>query len=170
MNSKETFDQVRAGKSGARMRGAGLSPKQKTKVRKALHTLHNMEIMAAAIYRMQITRKGGAFDEALIAAMSNEMDHVRDFCAKLYEYGMRPALFRMAYWKVGTGIGLFARFAGRKKAPKTNIWIEEKACRHYQKLIGACFWDGATLGIMKKDLADEVHHIEVWKEFLKEGK
>jgi hypothetical protein len=38
-------------------RGQGLSPDRKAGIKRALNTLHTMEIMAATIYKCQITSK-----------------------------------------------------------------------------------------------------------------
>jgi len=147
------------------LRGDGLNLKDRKKIRSALHALHSLEIMATNIYRMQIGRFENELNVALIAGMANEIGHIRDYGVKLYEYGMKPSIFRLANWMAGIVIGLFARFAGRSQALKTNVWVEEKACSHYRELIESAPWDDSSVKILKKDLEDEVHHIEVWKSF-----
>ena len=147
------------------LRGEGLDRKEWKKIRKALHALHTLEIMAVNIYRMQIGRFDKKLNTALIAGMANEMGHARDFSVKLYEYGMRPFIFRWTHWMAGCMIGLFARITGRNQALKVDIWVEEKACRHYKELIESLPWDDQSLKILNKDLADEAHHIKVWKSF-----
>ena len=156
-----TYDQIA-------FRGRQLSSQQRSKVKKALRTLHSLEIMAVNTYRFQITKSDDALNRDLIAAMCNEMTHVQDFAVKLYEYGLRPSLFRWAWWLVGFGIGFGSRLRGRKAILKTGIFVETKAVHHYSELLKAADWDEATRAIIAKDQADEDGHIQTWSRFLNE--
>ena len=150
------------------LRGRTLSPQARANVKKALRTLHSLEIMAVNTYRFQITRTEDTLNRELITAMCNEMTHVQDFSVKLYEYGLTPSLFRWAWWLVGFGIGFGSRLLGRKAMLKTGIFVEGKAVHHYAELLSAADWDDATRHIIEKDQADENGHIQTWLRFLGE--
>lgn len=150
------------------LRGRDLSPEARAKVKTALRTLHSLEIMAVNTYRFQITRSDDALNRELIAAMCNEMTHVQDFAVKLYEYGLRPSLFRWAWWLVGFGIGFGSRLLGKKAILKTGIFVESKAVHHYAELLDAADWDAPTRHTIEKDQADEDGHIQTWSRLLRE--
>ena len=150
------------------LRGRTLSPQARAKVKKALRTLHSLEIMAANTYRFQITAQDDELNRDLIAAMLNEMTHTQDFAVKLYEYGLRPSLFRWAWWLVGFGIGFGSRLLGRKAILRTGIFVETKAVHHYTALLAAADWDPDTRRIIEKDQADEGGHIQTWSRYLSE--
>ena len=149
------------------LRGRNL-PKQKINtIKKALRTLHTLEIMAVNIYKFQITRQDNELNRSLIAAMCNEMTHVQDFQVKLYEYGLKPGIFRWAYWIVGFVFGFFSKMIGEKAILKTGIWVETKAVSHYSELLAKVDWDEDTRKIIEKDQSDEYGHIEQWQKLLR---
>ncbi len=148
------------------LRGRALSVDDRKKILKALRDFHTLEIMAANIYRCQITAEDSLLNRELIAAMCNEMTHVQDFQVKLYEYGMRPGLFRWAYWIVGFVFGVGSRLLGPRAILKMGIWVETKAVGHYQELLDAAPWDAATRAVIVKNGDDEDGHIRTWKRFL----
>lgn len=150
------------------VRGADLDPKQRRAVRKALRTLHTLEIMAAKVYACQITRRKDALNTALTAAMCNEMTHTQDYQTKLYEYGMTPSKTRWAYWVVGYALGLGSRLLGVRRILRTGIWVELKAVEHYKHLLSAVEWDADTRAIIENDQADESGHIERWRDLLEQ--
>jgi ubiquinone biosynthesis monooxygenase Coq7 len=150
------------------MRGRSLSVSDRKKVRRALRTLHTLEIMAVTIYRRQISRQDSALNRDLIAAMANEMTHAQDFQIKLYEYGIRPGLFRWAWWMAGFAFGFGSRLLGTKAILKTGIWVETKAVTHYAELLQAAPWDAATRSVIQKDQSDENGHIQTWRYWLNE--
>jgi len=135
-------------------------------IRKGLLTLHTLELMATTIYRFQITRESCEFNRQLIAAMCNEMTHYQDFQVKLYEYGFKPSIIRLAYWFVGFAFGFTSRLMGRKAILKTGIWVETKAVHHYTELLETIDWDEETRKVIEKDQADEDGHINRWKQLL----
>jgi demethoxyubiquinone hydroxylase (CLK1/Coq7/Cat5 family) len=141
----------------------------RTRVRRALITLHTLELMAVNIYRCQITPRSSALNRALIAAMCNEMTHFQDFQVKLYEHGWRPSPLRWAYGIAGFVIGLGSRLMGEKAILRTGVWVESKAVRHYSELLGRIAWDEQTRAIIEKNQADEYGHIERWRAFLRGG-
>jgi ubiquinone biosynthesis monooxygenase Coq7 len=149
-----------------RFRGQELTGPDRRKVRSALRTLHNLEIMAVNIYRYQATRKRSELNRRLISAMANEMTHVQDFQTRLLEYGMRPSIWRWISWIAGCKIGILSRILGRKVILKTGVWVEEKAVHHYGALLEAAPWDDETLAMIRKDRSDEMAHIRHWKELL----
>jgi demethoxyubiquinone hydroxylase (CLK1/Coq7/Cat5 family) len=149
-----------------RLRGMGDSPQRLRAIRRSLRTLHTLELMATTIYRFQITRERSDLNCQLIAAMCNEMGHYQDFQVKLYEYGFRPSLFRIAYWLLAMLFGLGSRLLGTKAILKTGIWVEGKAVRHYAELLETVEWDDQTRKIMEKDQADEDGHISRWRSML----
>jgi demethoxyubiquinone hydroxylase (CLK1/Coq7/Cat5 family) len=148
------------------MRGRGLPPDKRKDLRKALQTLHTLEIMATTIYRCQITGKECELNTQLVAAMCNEMTHIQDFQTKLFEYGFRPSKLRWAYWMVGYVFGLGSRVLGTKQMLKTGIWTEKKAAHHYGELLTGAPWDDDTRAVVEKDQADEYGHIERWQYYL----
>jgi len=149
-------------------RGRQLSPRQRGMVKKTLRTLHSLEIMAVNTYRFQISGTDDDLNRDLIAAMCNEMTHVQDFAVKLYEYGLRPSLFRWAWWLVGFAMGLGSRLLGRKAILRTGIFVETKAVHHYAELLEAADWDDAARAVIAKDQADENGHIQTWSRYLAE--
>lgn len=148
------------------MRGRDFEPARLKAVKKGLLTLHTLELMAATIYRFQITGEKSELNTQLIAAMCNEMTHYQDFQVKLYEFGFKPSLIRLAYWIVGFTFGFGSRIMGKKAILKTGIWVESKAVRHYAELLDNIDWDDETRKVIEKDQADEDGHIGRWKKML----
>jgi ubiquinone biosynthesis monooxygenase Coq7 len=147
-------------------RGRGLSEDQRRAARKALRTLHALEIMAVNIYKCQTTKEETAINTALIAAMCNEMTHMQDFQTHLYEYGFTPDKLRVRFWLAGYVFGLGSRVLGLKRVLRTGIWAESKAVEHYGKLLASADWDDETRAVIERDRADEYRHMTTWKEFL----
>lgn len=135
-------------------------------LKKALLTLHTLELMAQNIYKFQIGGKRSELNELLIEAMSNEMTHYQDFQVELYEYEIKPSKFRWVYWLVGFAFGFGSRVLGKKAILKVGIWTESKAVRHYEHLLKSVNWDERTRLIVEKNLADEKRHIEAWQQEL----
>jgi len=152
-----------------KMRGQGMESARLESIRKGLLTLHTLELMATTIYRFQITRESCEFNRQLIAAMCNEMTHYQDYQVKLYEYGFKPGIIRLAYWFVGFAFGFASRLMGRKAILKTGIWVETKAVHHYTELLETIDWDEETRKVIEKDQADEDGHINRWKKLLEAG-
>jgi ubiquinone biosynthesis monooxygenase Coq7 len=149
-----------------KMRGRDMEPARLQAIRKGLLTLHTLELMAATIYKFQITSEKSQLNQDLIAAMCNEMTHYQDFQVKLYEYGFRPSLIRWAYWIVGFTFGFGSRVFGTKAILKMGIWVETKAVHHYAQLLEAIDWDEETRKVIEKDQADEDGHINKWRTLL----
>ncbi len=149
-----------------KFRGRDLTGISRRALRKALRTLHTLEIMAVNIYKSQITSRPCELNRQLTAAMCNEMTHAQDFQTKLYEYGFKPSKLRFAYWLVGYLFGLGSRIMGTKSILRTGVWVEAKAVRHYAELLDSAEWDEETKRIIEKDQTDEYGHIERWKWFL----
>jgi demethoxyubiquinone hydroxylase (CLK1/Coq7/Cat5 family) len=147
-------------------RGGDFSPARKAAVRRGLHALHTLEIMATNIYKCQIKPVPCALNTQLTAAMCNEMTHTQDFQTKLYEHGFRPSKLRWMYWIVGYVFGLGSRLFGTRCILRTGIWVESKAVHHYAELLAGIEWDDDTRAIIEKDQADESGHIERWKNYL----
>jgi demethoxyubiquinone hydroxylase (CLK1/Coq7/Cat5 family) len=153
-----------------KLRGQGMPSDRLKRIKEGLQTLHTLETMAANIYKFQITRKKSELNLQLIAAMGNEMTHLQDCQIKLFEYGFKPSMLRWLYWMVGFKFGFFSRLLGTKAILKTGIWVEKKAVRHYDELLGKIEWDEDTRKIIEKDQADEYGHIKRWEAFLKKSK
>jgi ubiquinone biosynthesis monooxygenase Coq7 len=150
-------------------RGEGFSEERLQAIKKGLHALHTLELMAKTIYKFQITKESNQLNRRLITAMCNEMTHYQDFQVKLYEYGFRPSIFRAAYWFVGFIFGYGSRLMGKRTVLKIGIWVETKAVHHYSQLLETIDWDDDTRKIIEKDQADEHGHIEHWKELLEKN-
>jgi ubiquinone biosynthesis monooxygenase Coq7 len=138
------------------------------KLKKALHTLHTLELMAVNIYRYQITGKRDELNRHLISAMVNEMTHLQDFQQKLFEYGWRPQRLRWAYWLVGLGFGIFSRALGDAARLRMGIWVETRAVHHYNEMLEEVEWDDQTRRLIEKNRDDESLHINRWKKLLSE--
>lgn len=149
-----------------RLRGRDLPSDQRKAIRKALQTLHTLEIMAVNIYKCQLTARPSELNLALIAAMCNEMTHAQDFQTKLFEYGFKPSKLRWTYWFAGYVFGLGSRVAGKRMMLKTGVWTEKKAVHHYGELLASAAWDDETRTSIEKDMADEYGHVERWQHFL----
>jgi ubiquinone biosynthesis monooxygenase Coq7 len=144
-------------------RGQGrMTGKHLREIKKALRSLHTLEIMAAALYRFQISRDPSDLNLQLIIAMCNEMTHIQDFQVKLCEYGLRPSKRRWAFWIVGLVIRFGSRLLGPRSILKTAAWVEKKAIRHYGELLEGVDWDGDLRGIVEKDRSDEEGHLSCW--------
>jgi len=154
--------------SDFKMRGREMEPSRLEAIKKGLLTLHTLELMATTIYRFQITGENCELNRQLIAAMCNEMTHYQDFQVKLYEYGFKPGIIRLAYWCVGFTFGFLSRLFGKKATLKMGIWVETKAVDHYAELLKTIDWDEDTRKVIEKDQADEDGHINKWKKLLKE--
>jgi demethoxyubiquinone hydroxylase (CLK1/Coq7/Cat5 family) len=151
------------------IRGRQMKPDRLRAVKKGLLTLNTLELMASTIYRFQITGEDSELNRQLIAAMCNEMTHYQDFQVKLYEFGLRPSIFRLAFWIVGFVFGFGSRILGKARILRTGIWVETKAVHHYAELIETIDWDDETRRVIEKDRADEHGHIERWKQMLESG-
>ena len=149
-----------------KMRGEGMDPPRLASIKKGLHALHTLELMASTIYKFQITKARDDFNRQLVAAMCNEMTHYQDFQVKLYEYGFGPSRLRWAFWLVGFVFGFGSRALGRKAIFRTGVWVEAKAVRHYAELLEAIDWDDDTRKVIEKNQADEAGHIRRWQELL----
>lgn len=145
----------------------GQMPSRRLKdVKKALLTLHTLELMAQNIYKFQLTSEPCEHNRQLIAAMCNEMGHYQDFQIKLYEFGFKPFKLRWAYWLVGFTFGFGSRILGKKAILKTGIWVETKAVDHYAELLETIDFDDDTRRVIEKNQADETGHINRWKKML----
>ncbi|MFH1370148.1 MAG: demethoxyubiquinone hydroxylase family protein [Planctomycetota bacterium] len=149
-----------------RLRREAIDPVKLKKIKKALHDFHTLETMAVNIYKFQITKEPSELNRRLIAAMCNEMTHMQDFQLKLFEYGFRPSIFRIAYWFVGFVFGFGSRLLGKKAMLKTGIWVESKAVKHYAELLRNVEWDEQSRKMIEKDQADEDGHINRWRNLL----
>jgi ubiquinone biosynthesis monooxygenase Coq7 len=147
-------------------RGRQLSAGDILKVKKSLRTLHSLEIMATNIYRFQMTRQQDDLNKELLAAMCNEQTHISDFLVRLYEYGLTPGPIRGMWWIAGFILGRGSRILGKKAILTLGVWVENKAVHHYEQLLEAAPWDEATYKTIKKDQADEIGHIQMWKSML----
>lgn len=145
-------------------RGEGMTKERLKKIHKALLTLHNLENMAANIYRFQICKcNSDELNKELIAAMLNEMGHIEDFQVKLYEFGMKPSIMMYFWQAVGFVFGIYSRLQGEKGIRKMGIFVESKAVSHYDELLESVEWDEDTRKVIEKDQADEYGHIKRWK-------
>ncbi len=156
--------ELRAG--SFKLRGEGYPPERLAAIKKALRTLHTLELMAQTIYKFQITKARTDINRQLVAAMCNEMGHYQDFQVKLYEYGFTPSILRPAYWIVGFVFGFGSRLLGTKAMLKTGVWVESKAVHHYAQLLNDIDWDDETRKVIEKDQADEDGHISRWQALL----
>ena len=146
-----------------RLRTRPADPAKLKTLKKALVAFHNLETMAANIYRFQITKEPTEMNRQLTVAMCNEMTHLQDFQVKLYEYGFSPGILCQAYRFLGFAFGFVSRLLGPKAILKTGIWVETKAVKHYAELLKAVDWDEQTRRMIEKDQADEDGHISRWK-------
>lgn len=146
-----------------KVRGGDLSSERKAAVRKALQSLHALEIMAVNIYKCQITSRPCALNTDLTAAMCNEMTHMQDFQTKLYEHGLKPSKLRWSFWLVGYALGLGSRLFGSGCMLRTGAWAERKAVHDYGEFLANVEWDEDTRAVIEKDQADESGHIERWE-------
>lgn len=145
-------------------RAEGIDKKRLKIIKKALLAFHNLENMAANIYRFQICKRNSdELNTELIAAMLNEMVHIEDFQVKLYEYGFKPSLMMYAYQIVGFVFGFGSRLFGEKGIKKMGVWVESKAVSHYDELLQTVEWDDDTRKVIAKNQADEYGHIKRWK-------
>ena len=150
-----------------KMRGQKLPLAILKDIKQALLSLHCLEITATNIYRYQITREKSEHNRQLIAAMCNEMTHYQDFQLKLFEYGWRPKILRVAYWFAGFFIGFTSRIIGRKAVLKAGIWVETRAVREYARLLKEVEWDEDTRKVIEKNQVDEDGHIQRWQKLLR---
>lgn len=150
-----------------KLRRENISKSELKKIKKALLSLHNLELMAQTVYKCQITKKESNLNRTLIAAMLNEMGHYQDFQVKLFEYGLKPNIFRFIYWFAGIFFGTFSKIRGDKAIAKMGIWLETQAVNHYDELLDSAYWDDDTRKVIEKDQADEDGHIARWRSLLK---
>lgn len=145
-------------------RGQGMDKERLKKIHKALLVFHNLENMAANIYRFQITKNNtDELNKELISAMLNEMGHIEDFQVKLYEFGFKPSIMMYFWQAVGFVFGIYSRMRGEEGIRKMGIFVESKAVAHYDELLESVEWDEDTRKVIQKDQADEYGHIKRWK-------
>lgn len=145
-------------------RGQGMDEIRLKQIHEALLAFHNLENMAANIYRFQICKNNSdELNRELIAAMLNEMGHIEDFQVKLYEFGFKPCIMMYAWQIVGFIFGIYSRMRGEDGIRQMGIWVESKAVSHYDELLETVDWDEDTRKIIQKDQADEHGHIKRWK-------
>lgn len=150
-----------------KLRRVDTNGKNRKKIRKALQTLHTLELMAINIYRFQITSEKNELNRHLISAMMNEMTHYQDFQTRILEYGLKPSVHRWMYWLVGMFFGMSSRLLGKNSILKTGIWVETKAIDHYKHLLSKVPWDQDSRKVIEKNLADEKDHVGRWTEMLR---
>lgn len=151
-------DQIKFG------RERGMDKERLKKIKEALLAFHNLENMAANVYRFQICKNNSdELNKEIIAAMLNEMGHIEDFQVKLYEFGFKPSLMMYAYQIVGMVFGIYSRLKGEKGIRDMGVWVESKAVAHYDELLESVEWDEDTRKVIAKDQADEYGHIRRWK-------
>ena len=148
-------------------RGQGTSSEKLRAIKKGLLTFHDLETMAANVYKFQLTRDLSELNRQLLAATCNEMTHIEDFQVKLYEYGWRPNKFRWAFWIVGFVIGFGSRLGGPRSILRAARWVETKAVHHYGELLLSVDWDEDTRAVIEKDRSDEIGHVNRWEALLK---
>ncbi len=145
-------------------RGKEMTRERLKKIKQALLTFHNLENMAANVYRFQICKRNSdEINTEIIAAMLNEMGHIEDFQVKLYEFGFKPSIMMYAYQIVGMFLGIISRIRGEKGIRAMGVWVESKAVSHYDELLEKVEWDDETRKVIEKDQADEYGHIRRWK-------
>lgn len=145
-------------------REKGMDKNRLNKIHEALLAFHNLENMAANIYRFQICKNNSdELNREIIAAMLNEMGHIEDFQVKLYEFGFKPSIMMYAWQIVGFIFGIYSRLMGEKGIRQMGIWVESKAVAHYDELLERVEWDEDTRKVIQKDQADEYGHIKRWK-------
>lgn len=145
-------------------RGNGMNKERLKKIKAALLAFHNLENMAANIYRFQICKwNSDELNQEIIAAMLNEMGHIEDFQVKLYEFGFKPSIMMYAYQIVGMVFGVISRLRGENGIREMGVWVESKAVSHYDELLETVEWDDDTRKVIEKDQADEYGHIKRWK-------
>ena len=147
--------------------GQDYPPERREQIRKALTTLHANEVMAVNIYKAQITAKPCELNTQLAAAMFNEMTHMQDFQLKLYEYGFKPSRLRWAQWWVGLRLRLWISPSGHSTDPEDRHLGKPRPSSTTSAYSKAADWDEETRAVVEKDQADEVGHLERWKDFLK---
>lgn len=150
-----------------KFRGEGFSKERLKKIKAALLTFHNLEIMATNVYRYQITKEKSELNRLLLAAMLNESNHIQDFEVKLYEYGFKASIFRYFFGVVGFVLGTLTRLLGPKAILRLGVFVETKAVAHYAELLEHVEWDDETRATIEKDQADEDLHISRWSAMLK---
>jgi len=147
--------------------GRALTGTSRRTLRRALQTLHRLEIMAVNVYKNQMPRRDECQNRQLISAMANEISHVQDFQILLYEFGFGPSSLRFAFWIVGVLLGTGSRLAGGRAVPRMGIWTETKAVRHYSELIDSIRWDEKSLQILIRNRKDEEAHLSIWKKAMR---
>ena len=116
-------------------RGKEMTRERLKKIKQALLTFHNLENMAANVYRFQICKRNSdEINTEIIAAMLNEMGHIEDFQVKLYEFGFKPSIMMYAYQNVGMFLGVISRIRGENGIRAIGVWVESKAVSHYDEL------------------------------------
>ena len=153
------FDEVK-------MRGQGVSFENLKRIKKALLSLHCLEMTATSIYRYQISKKNTEHNHQLIAAMYNEMTHYQDFQLQIFEYDWRPKILRLGYWFAGFCI--VSRMMGEKAVLRVGIWVESRAVKDYARLLREVNWDEDTRRVIEKNQADEKGHVRRWEKLLEE--
>jgi len=146
-----------------KLRGQGMAPDRLAGIKRGLRTLHAAETMAVNVYKFELTSEANELNRLLVAAMANEMTHLQDFQIKLYEYGWKPSKSRWLNWLVSAVFGYVSRLRGPKAILETGMWVETKACHHYDELLKTVAWDEDTRKIVEKDRADEDEHIARWQ-------
>ena len=117
-------------------RGRDLDKEKRRALKKALQTLHSLEIMAVNIYKCQITTEATPLNTALTMAMSNEMTHMQDFQTRLYEYGFKPAKLRGRFWLAGYVFGLGSQDDGHRAGAEDRHVGREQGCGALRQAAG----------------------------------
>ena len=132
-------------------RGRDLGGGQRKALRKALRTLHSLEIMAMNIYKCQITKDATPLNTALTER------HVQrdDAHAGLPDPALRVRLHAGQAARPLLDGRLRLRPGlpddGDERMLKTGIWVENKAVEHYGKLLAGADWDDETRVFIEKD-------------------
>jgi len=125
-----------------KVRGGDFTPARRAAVRKGLHTLHTLEIMAVNIYKCQITARPCAAQHQRPAAIVQRDDPHAGFPDEAVRAWLKPSKLRWSFWLVGYvfGLGLaLCSVAGAcsGRAPGWNA----RAFMTYGELLASVEWE-----------------------------
>lgn len=139
-----------------------LSSKEVARSASLMRVNHTGEVCAQALYSGQkILESDVSTREALAAAASEELDHLKWTAQRLEELGTKPSRFNSIFYFGSFGLGVLASLAGKEKSLgfllETERQVEVHLDQHQAELPKS---DLASREIVRQMMIDEARHAQ----------
>jgi len=137
----------------------------------ALKFMYNMERFATQIY---LTQRRSFPEEDIVnkltAAADNEQQHVDILKKRILELNGNQSHIGFLFQTAGRILALVAGLFGRILVLKTDALVERRAISDYGGFLNRVNFDDKTVAMIKRIIADEERHVEMWQGLTKQLK